>query len=100
MAKQKSTITGPEEVAFGSTVTFDVYTEQTNFPWVEVLCHNDEHPRVYGETKAYFGDRDREFVLGPTAVWTGGPASGTATLFSYDNARRRDLALFSFDVTA
>jgi hypothetical protein len=90
-----STNTAP----FGSTVTFNVSTTATAFPWVEVMCYQGKL-LVYGQVQGFFASyyTAPNFTLGPTLVWSGGSASCTATLFSDDGGKRRDLTSTSFAV--
>ena len=89
--------TGPR---YGDQVTFAVNTS-TAFPWVDTAC--SQNGRVVYEQWAGFFDTytgSKMFTLGPTQLWTGGAATCTATLVSYDkNGRASKLASTSFSVT-
>jgi hypothetical protein len=91
--------TSSNAVPFGSQVTYDVATTATSYPWVETLCYQGR-TLVYGQTRGFFDGyfTDPMYTLGPTQVWSGGAATCTATLFSYDSARRKNLATTSFNV--
>jgi hypothetical protein len=86
-------------VSFGSNVTFNVSTKATIFPWVEVLCFNGS-TLLLGQTQGFFNGSEPIYALGPTQAWPGGPASCTATLFSDDGGKVKDLASTSFNVTS
>jgi apolipoprotein N-acyltransferase len=91
--------TSSSSVAYGSQVTFNVSTTATSFPWVEVLCWQGK-TLVYAQTMGFFSSfyTAPVYQLGPTPSWSGGAANCTATLFSYENAKRRDLASTAFNV--
>ena len=86
-------------VPFGSQVTFNVSTTATSFPWVEVRCSQGK-TLVYAQTMGFFSSfyTAPVYQLGPTASWSSGAAACTATLFSYESARRHDLATTAFNV--
>jgi hypothetical protein len=88
-----------DAVAFGSQVTFDVSTNATSYPWVEVTCYQGKS-LVYGATHGFFSSYFTApvYTLGPTQLWSGGAASCTATLFSFDGAKRKNLATTTFSV--
>jgi apolipoprotein N-acyltransferase len=94
-----ATTSSSSGLAFGSQVTFNVSTDATSFPWVEVLCRQGK-TLVYAQTQGFFSSfySAPVYQLGPTASWSSGAASCTATLFSYENARRHDLASTAFNV--
>jgi hypothetical protein len=87
----------------GDPVTFNVSTNATNFPYVEVLCFDANNPSflLFGQTLGFFaaypGGPQPTFDLGPTQVWSTQNANCTATLFSNDH-NRKDLASVSFTV--
>jgi hypothetical protein len=85
-------------VLYGSNVSFNVSTTATNFPWVEVLCFNGR-TLLFGQVQGFANGAQPVYSLGPTQVWSGGSASCTATLFSTDSGKRKDLASTSFTVS-
>ena len=84
---------------FGSKVTFLVNTSATAMPWVENQCFQGRR-LVYSQTHGLFDGYLAApiFTLGPTPSWTGGSADCTATLFSYDGGKRKNLATTTFTV--
>jgi hypothetical protein len=107
------TITGPLDpvtrqpvtATFGATVAFEVETSATAYPWLEVQAHDLVtgqliYSALKGGFPTYF-DPGLEFMLGPTGLWQGGAAEGSATLFeSIRGTRRRVLAESVFPVAA
>jgi hypothetical protein len=85
-------------VLFGSPVSFNVATTATNFPWVEVLCSNGS-TLLFGQVQGFAHGAQPVYTLGPTQMWSGGSASCTATLFSTDSGKRKNLASTSFTVS-
>src|SRR5262249_34332655 len=84
---------------FGSQVTFGVSTS-TSYPWVDTKCSQNGQV-VYEQWAGFFSSYSggQMFPLGPTQLWSGGAASCTATLVSFDkNGRPSTLASTSFDV--
>src|SRR5207248_3264283 len=101
--------TASTQAHYGSQVTFNLQTNSSQ-PWVSVAC-NQNGLGVYGQ---YWGFWDGYatsaitnamavggvFTLGPTALWSSGSASCTATLFTVKNGRQTNLATLPFDVAA
>jgi len=74
----------PTTAIFGSVIAFASDADQSQYPWVEVQARVNG-TLVYSMVKGIFvqgvdGDHPT-FTLGPTSVWSGGPADGSATLF-------------------
>ena len=88
--------------------TADVYAEPERFDFLRAVRKDiGLEPRIFtftyapGPASAFpRGGLMSEpmYTLGPTQVWSGGAATCTATLFSYDSARRKNLATTSFNV--
>lgn len=99
-----STLAAPSGTAstsgprFGDTVTFDVSTNQTNNPFVNVRCY--QNAALVENSWASFWPTNGTFVLGSPA-WTGGAADCTAELGMYVNSNKyKVLASSSFQVSA
>lgn len=70
---------------FGQHVTFNVWTDATAYPWVEVRCFQNGD-RVYRQANGIFPTSLNEvFTLGPTPSWSGGDANCTAALQDWDS---------------
>ena len=85
----------------GDQVTFAVATTATSRPWVDTTCSQNGQV-VYEQWAGFFDGYlgSTMFTLGPTQLWTGGAASCTATLVTYDkNGRASALASTSFSVS-
>jgi len=85
---------------FGTQVTFAVTTTATAYPWVDTKCSQNGE-LVYEQWAGFFDGYvgSDMFTLGPTALWSGGAASCTATLVTFDrNGRAAKLASTSFNV--
>jgi hypothetical protein len=67
--------------SFGDTVTFEVFTTATAYPWVTLRCYQNG-ALVSQESNAVGRGL---FTLGPSGLWTGGAADCTATLENWDN---------------
>jgi hypothetical protein len=88
--------TGPQ---YGTQVTFAVSTT-TAYPWVDTQCSQNGQV-VYEQWAGFFASYggSQMFTLGPTQLWSGGAATCTATLVSYDkNGRQSTLASTNFNV--
>ncbi len=84
---------------YADQVTFSV-TTTAGFPWVDTTCSQGGQV-VYEQWAGFFDSYagSKMFTLGPTQLWTGGAASCTATLVSFDrNGRPSKLASTSFTV--
>ena len=88
--------------SFGDTVTFNVQTSATAYPWVTVTCKQNG-TQVYQASRGIFATSlSEDFTLGPTGLWTSGAADCTATLENWDsyskNGTITPLASISFAV--
>ena len=85
---------------FGDSVTFNVSTTATSYPWITVTC-SQSGTEVYRQSNAVFLVNSA-FKLGPTPSWQNGAADCTATLENWDqyshNGRIGTLASLSFAV--
>ena len=94
-AATTTAVTGPR---YGDQVTFDVSTDATAYPYVNVKCY--QNGVVVGEGWAGFFDGalgDQTFTLW-SPRWSGGAADCTAWLDMYSNGRWKQLASTSFHV--
>jgi len=77
-----------ERAHFGQKVTFTVWTNATDYPWVTVKCLRNGG-LVYKQSNGIFPTSLNEiFTLGPTPSWTGGGADCTAYLQNWDSYSR------------
>jgi hypothetical protein len=77
-----------ERAHFGQKVTFTVWTNATDYPWVTVKCQQNGDP-VYKQSNGIFPTSlNQIFTLGPTPSWTGGGADCTAYLQDWDSYSR------------
>ena len=85
---------------YGDLVSFDVSTNVTLSPFVNLKCYQGGALVAEG-WEGYFDGAlgDRVFGL-YSPVWTGGAADCTATLETYVNGRWRELASTGFHVDA
>jgi hypothetical protein len=75
---------GTSGTSLGDTVTFNVSTTATTYPWVTVKC-SQNGALVYRQSNAIFPTSlNQIFTLGPTPNWQGGAADGTATHENWD----------------
>jgi hypothetical protein len=73
---------------FGQKVTFTVWTNATDYPWVTVKCLQNGG-LVYKQSNGIFPTSlNQIFTLGPTPSWTGGSADCTAYLQDWDSYSR------------
>src|SRR2546423_2466972 len=83
---------------FGNQVTFNIKSS-TSEPWVGVTCSQNGQ-NVYGQYWGFWEGYSVSqitstmavggvFTLGPTALWSSGTASCTASLFTYSKSGRR-----------
>lgn len=104
MASAADQISGPFPAgpSFGDVVTFAVSTSKTDKPWLDVKCFQGGtlvYEQIVGEFPSY--PEPHSFTLGPTRMWTGGAADGTAELVKRDqDGRRHVLAKVKFEVAA
>ncbi len=99
---------------FGGTVTFSFTTDAAE-PWVSLVC-DQAGQHVYGQYWDYAPGYaaslpaglvdstlawDGVFTLGPTFLWSSGPASAVAQLYTVDPSTKAQtvLATTSFDVS-
>jgi|SRR5215831_12839005 len=86
---------------YGQQVTFSVSTSATSYPWVDTKC-SQNGTVVYEQWAGFFSSYNGSdmFTLGPTQLWSGGAASCTATLVSFDkNGKASTLASTGFSVS-
>jgi hypothetical protein len=86
---------------YGSTITFDVQTNETAWPNVNVRCWQGS-AFVYDGWGAFWAGAavGQDFVLS-SGYWTSGAADCTARLVSFDKqGREQTLATTTFDVNA
>lgn len=83
---------------FADTVTFNVSTSASAYPWVVLRCYQNRS-LVYEMRNGFFGSYTgaQTFQLGPTQLWQGGAADCTAKLV--DDASWKTLASTSFHVS-
>jgi hypothetical protein len=87
---------------FGQNVTFNVSTTATSYPWVTLKCYQGGALVAQASNGIFATSLNQIFTLGPTALWTSGAASCTATLENWDSYPKSiaTLASTSFDVAA
>jgi hypothetical protein len=86
---------------YGSTITFDVQTNQTSQPNVNVRCYQS-WAFVYDSWGAFWAGAavGQNFTLS-SGYWTGGAADCTARLVAFDKqGREQTLASTTFHVNA
>ena len=95
---------------YGSQVTFNLQTSSSE-PWVSVTCSQNGRA-VYGQYWGFWSGyspssitstmgADGVFTLGPTALWSSGAASCTATLYSVSKGWKQTvLSTLPFSVSA
>jgi hypothetical protein len=87
---------------WGDTVRFDVSTTVTTEPFVELIC-SQNGVVVYGANTGYFDSYawpwTQNMKLG-SQMWTGGDADCVATMFTFRNGHRWNLATRSFTAYA
>jgi hypothetical protein len=87
--------------SFGNEVTYAVSTSRTNRPWVSTRCYQNGTLALDDWRGMFEGYVLGQVVpLGPTGNWTGGAATCTARLVSFDGGGEKTLASMSFDVSA
>lgn len=87
------------EPAYGSQVTFDVSSTETNRPFVNLRCYQNG-AFVYDGWSGFFDSYvpESNFTLA-SGYWTGGAADCTARLVEWGrNGRERTLATLDFHV--
>jgi hypothetical protein len=96
-----STSTSTSSPSFGQQVTFHESTTATSYPWVDTKCSQNGSV-VYEQWAGFYASYSgsQMFTLGPTQLWTGGAASCTAALVSFDRSGNpKTLATTSFTVS-
>jgi hypothetical protein len=93
-----------DKAHFGKKVTFTVWTNATDYPWVTVKCLQNGD-LVYKQSNGIFPTSlNQTFTLGPTPSWTGGGADCTAYLQDWDaysrNGRITTIKTLGFPVYA
>jgi hypothetical protein len=89
------------EASYGSDVTFDVSSSETNRPFVNLRCYQNG-AFVYDAWHGFFASYAPEpnFTLA-SSYWLGGAADCTARLVEWSrNGRERTLASLDFHVSA
>lgn len=93
---------GDAQANWGETVTFDVSTNATNYPFVALNCYKNTTV-VLGGSAGFFPSypwpSTQNFTL-RSNVWTGGAADCTATLYSVDGGNETVLGTLDFHVDA
>jgi hypothetical protein len=87
---------------WGDTVTFNVSTTASQYPYVSLVCYQNGTLVLSGSAgfyPSYAWPSERDFTL-QSGAWTGGAASCTARLYSADNGSETTLATFGFNVAA
>jgi hypothetical protein len=85
---------------YGDSVTFDISTNETAYPYVHLACYQGRD--LVGQSwKGFFNGAlgDRMFGLS-SPIWTGGAADCTGSLVTFVNGRWKSLASTSFHVEA
>jgi hypothetical protein len=92
-----SSTTGAAAASYGGQITFDVSTNETAQPYVNVRCYQGG-VFVYDNWGSFANGSQPSFTLSSN-YWTGGAAACTARLVSWDKqGRQQDLATTSFQV--
>jgi hypothetical protein len=87
----------PAQPSYGGQITFDVATNETDQPYVNVRCYQGA-AFVYDNWGSFANGAQPSFSLSSN-YWTGGAANCTARLVTYDKqGRQRDLATTTFQV--
>ena len=93
---------GTAGTSFSDTVTFNVSTGVTAYPWVTVKCYQDGRLVSQESNGVFPTSLDKNFQLGPSPSWAGGAATCTATLENWDSYSKHGtisaIASMSFDV--
>jgi len=94
-AAPSTAVSGPR---YGDQVTFNVSTDATAYPYVNVKCYQSEVLVGEGWAGFFYGALgDQTFTLW-SPRWSGGAADCTAFLDMYSNGKWRQLASTSFHV--
>ena len=87
---------------WGDQITFDVTTNETDYPVVSVLCYQSD-TLVYAGSAGFYPSYPWQYAQTFTLrsnTWTGGPADCAATLKYSDGRRSHELASLHFGVEA
>ena len=94
-ATTTTAVSGPR---YGDQVTFNVSTDETAYPYVNVKCYQDGVLVGEGWAGFFYGALgDQTFTLS-SPRWSGGAADCTAWLTMYSNGKWRQLTSTSFHV--
>ena len=95
-ATTTTVVSGPR---YGDQVTFNVSTDETAYPYVNVKCYQDGVLVGEGWAGFFYGALgDQTFTLS-SPRWSGGAADCTAWLTMYSNGKWRQLTSTSFHVS-
>jgi len=95
-ATTTTAVSGPR---YGDQVTFNVSTDETAYPYVNVKCYQDGVLVGEGWAGFFYGALgDQTFTLS-SPRWSGGAADCTAWLTMYSNGKWRQLTSTSFHVS-
>jgi hypothetical protein len=83
---------------YGDLVSFDISTNETAYPWVNLKCYQGGQLVAEGWEGYFDGALDNGLFGLASATWTGGAADCTAWLDKFVNGRWRQLASTSFHV--
>jgi hypothetical protein len=93
---------GDNQANWGETVTFDVSTNATNYPFVALNCYKNTTLVLSGSAgffPSYPWPSTQDFTL-RSNVWSSGAADCTATLYSVDGGKETVLGTLDFHVYA
>jgi len=91
----------PVQPTYGSTITFDVQTNQTDHPNVNVRCYQGSAFIFDGWASFWPGAMTGENFVLSSNYWTGGSANCTARLVAFDSkGREQTLTSMTFQVGA
>jgi hypothetical protein len=105
MPQSGATAAASPAPSFGGPVTFDVSTDATARPFVDLQCLQNGTQVMKSLQAWFYGATGAQlFYLGPTPAWQGGAADCTAYLENWDsyskNGKISVLASTSFQVNA
>ncbi len=96
-------VSGSDSVPnWDESITFDVTTTATDYPYVDVACRQNG-TTVYGATTGYFASYPwpwTQVMTLQSQSWSGGAADCTSTLYALDGKRIKVLATLGFHVDA
>jgi len=94
-------VSGSDSVPnWDESITFDVTTTATDYPYVDVACRQNG-TTVYGATTGYFASYPWPWTQTMTLfsyAWTSGGASCTATLYYFSGRKTVTLTTLNFAV--